>query len=71
MIDPSNPIPADPEPLHKVLPAGGPLIPGHPDYPTPYRECTRCGQRTIGDNLPVGCPAAEEQIGACPLKPTP
>ena len=72
-INPDNPDGVLPElePLHKVLPAGGPLISGHPDYPMPYRECTRCGLRAVGDSLPIECPCTEEQIGACPLRSTP
>jgi ribosome modulation factor len=40
-------------PLNKVLPSGGPLIPGHPDYPMPYTECQNCRART-----PSGVPTA-------------
>jgi ribosome modulation factor len=59
------------EPLHKVMPAGGPLIPGHPDYPMPYTECPRCSLRALPGHRPPNCPAAEDLIGDCPLKSAP
>jgi uncharacterized Zn finger protein (UPF0148 family) len=61
MIDPSNPIPPALEALHKVLPAGGPLV---------SRRCPRCDLPAVDSAAPVVCPCTEEQIGSCPLKAT-
>jgi hypothetical protein len=65
MIHPDNPDGDLPElgPLHKVLPAGEPLLPGHPDYPMTYTECRECGARTVS-----GQPAAH--FAGCPLRST-
>lgn len=32
----------EPETLAKVLPAGGPLLPGHPAHKFPTWQCERC-----------------------------
>jgi len=63
-INPDNPDGVLPElePLHKVLPAGGPIL--------APRVCTRCGLLLVNGKPPENCPATEEQIGACPLRAT-
>lgn len=50
------------EPLHKVLDVGGPLV---------ARTCPRCWLRAAPGEQPPLCPAAEEQIGACPMRVAP
>ena len=55
-------MPAD-EPLAKVLPAGGPLLPGHPADKTPVWRCEACGLLSTTERRPTclqsrtfGCP---------------
>lgn len=59
------PLPLEPaeQPLHKVLPAGGPLLPGHPDYPMTFQQCEHCSARS-----PYGQPQAH--FKTCPLAPS-
>lgn len=54
----------DGELLTKVLPAGGPLLPGHPDHKFPVWECSRCGMRSTRPRI-EGCPYAHG-LG-CPM----
>ena len=65
MIDPDN-MPEQPEQLTKVLPAGGPLLPVHPDHKFPTWQCERC--RLVSPEKPrascmqghaSGCPMVE------------
>jgi len=51
------------EPLAKVLPAGGPLLPGHPADKTPVWRCEACGLLSTTERRPsclqsrtFGCP---------------
>jgi hypothetical protein len=59
MIDPDRHDDAHAEPLAKVLHGGGPIIPGHPDYPMEHTECEHCRARTMVGSTKVhfdGCP---------------
>lgn len=47
------------EPLHKVLPAGGPILSAG--------QCPKC-HLPAGAGQPGNCPAAECDIGSCPLR---
>lgn len=65
MIDPDN-MPEQPEQLTKVLPAGGALLPGHPDHKFPVWECSRCRMRSTVEHRAEcmqghasGCPMVE------------
>jgi len=60
MIDPDNPDGDLPElePLHKVLPAGGPLL-------SPSWNCPTCQRRIPGGMPPRSCPAGRPD---CPLE---
>lgn len=51
------------KPLAKVLPAGGPLLPGHPADKTPVWRCEGCGLLSTTERRPTclqsrtfGCP---------------
>lgn len=61
MIDPDNLHPAaELEPLHKMLPAGGPLL-------TPSWDCPRCGRHIPGGMPPRRC-LDDRTADACPLE---
>ena len=54
--------------LHKVLPAGGPVLTAGRGDDFAYTECSRCRLRAIVGQTPPDCPATECDIGPCPLK---
>ena len=61
MIDPDNLRPvAELEPMHKMLPSGGPLL-------TPSWTCPKCGSYIPGGMPPRSCPSGRA-ADACPLE---
>ena len=60
MIHPGNDQP-ELEPLHKVLPAGGPLISTHWTCPTCGLSVRGCPARTCMDDCNPDCPIGGDQ----------
>lgn len=56
MIDPDRPLPTEPEQLHKVLPAGAPLVATHWTCPTCGLSVRGSPPRACMDDCNPDCP---------------